>query len=268
LPIVSPIVNSPADRAGLRASDMITAVNGESLAGLSLDEAANLTKGPSASTATYTIMRDGQSFEVSIIREKIKIDPISVEFKNNIAIVDINQFTTLLPEDFVKIAERIKAQHPSGIVLDLRNNGGGLVTAAVDLLGYFLPEGSIVARQEFRDGLEDDNLDYQTTRAPTLNGIRTIVLVNKGSASASEIVAAALQDYNVASVVGEQTFGKGTVQEINFFQNGAALKLTIAHWLSPNRQPIQDVGVSPDFEAVDDPETVVDEALERVFEMF
>jgi carboxyl-terminal processing protease len=142
------------------------------------------------------------------------------------------------------------------------------VNSAVDLLGYFLPEGAIVASQEFREGLENRNLDYQTKRKPTLHGFRTLVLVNKGSASASEIVAAALQDHNVASVVGEQTFGKGTVQEISFFENGTALKLTVAHWLSPRKQPIQNFGVKPDFEAVDNPETPVDEALDATLELF
>jgi carboxyl-terminal processing protease len=266
--IVAPIFNSPADRAGLRTGDIITTVNGKSLAKLPLEEAANLTKGPTASTGIYTILREEQSFKVEIIREKIKIDPISLELKNNIAIVDINQFTATLPEDFGKIAEQIRTQHPRGIVLDLRNNGGGLITAAIDLLGYFLPENSIIAKQEFRTSMEKNNIDYRTKREPAFHGMRTIVLVNKGSASASEIVAAALQDHNVASVAGEQTFGKGTVQEISFFKNGAALKLTIAHWLSPNKRAIQDIGVTPDFDAVDNPETVVDEALERVLEMF
>ena len=266
--IVAPIFSSPADRAGLRAGDIILAVDGKSLAGLPLEEAANLTRGPSGTTASYTIFREDHEFAVEIVREKIKIDSVSLDFMENIAIVDLNQFTAALPEDFAEIAEKIKKQHPRGIILDLRNNGGGLVTSAVDLLGYFLPEGAIVASQEFREGLENRNLDYRTERKPTLHGFRTLVLVNKGSASASEIVAAALQDHNVASVVGEQTFGKGTVQEISFFENGTALKLTVAHWLSPKKQPIQDEGVTPDFEAVDNPETPVDEALNATLELF
>ncbi|MCF7836314.1 S-layer homology domain-containing protein [Candidatus Gracilibacteria bacterium] len=266
--IVAPIFSSPADRVGLRAGDIITAVDDKSLVGLPLEDAANLTRGPSGTTARYRILRDGQKFVVEIIREKIKIDSVSLEFKDNIAVVDLNQFTAALPEDFAEITEKIKKQHPRGIILDLRNNGGGLVNSAVDLLGYFLPEGAIVASQEFREGLENRNLDYRTERKPTLQGFRTLVLVNKGSASASEIVAAALQDHNVASVVGEQTFGKGTVQEISFFENGTALKLTVAHWLSPRKQPIQDFGVTPDFEAVDNPETPMDEALNRTLELF
>ncbi|MBU1089899.1 PDZ domain-containing protein, partial [Patescibacteria group bacterium] len=243
--VIAPIFNSPADRAGLRAGDVITSVDGESLAGLSLAEAANLTRGEAGSTGVYGILRDEKEFEVEILREKIKIDSISVEFRNRIAIVDINQFTSNLPEDFAKIAAQILEQHPEGIILDLRNNGGGLVNSAVDLLGYFLPEGAIVASQKFRPGLESYNIDYRTARKPTLHGFRTLVLVNQGSASASEIVAAALQDHNVASVVGEQTFGKGTVQEISFFEDGTALKLTVAHWLSPRQQPIEGNGVTP-----------------------
>ncbi|MFH1546845.1 MAG: S41 family peptidase [Patescibacteria group bacterium] len=266
--VIAPIFSSPADRAGLRSGDVITSVDGESLAGLSLAEAANLTRGEAGSTGVYGILRNGKEFEVKILREKIKIDSISVEFRNRIAIVDINQFTSNLPEDFAKIAAQILEQHPEGIVLDLRNNGGGLVNSAVDLLGYFLPEGAIVASQKFRPGLESYNIDYRTSREPILHGFRTLVLVNQGSASASEIVAAALQDHNVASVVGEQTFGKGTVQEISFFEDGTALKLTVAHWLSPRQQPIEGNGVTPDFEAVDNPETPADEALDQVLEMF
>jgi carboxyl-terminal processing protease len=266
--VVAPLFNSPADQAGLRTGDVIIAVDGKSLAGLPLMEATNLTRGPAATTGTYTILRGDKKFDVQILRQKIKIDSISVEFKNRIAIVDINQFTSTLPKDFAKIAEQIKQQRPLGIVIDLRNNGGGLVTSAVDLLGYFLPESAIVAHQEFRPGLESRNVKYNTKRAPTLDGFRTLVLVNQGTASASEIVAAALQDHNLGTVVGEQTFGKGTVQEISFFENGTALKLTVAHWLSPRRQPIQDFGVTPDFEAVDNPDTPLDEAIERVLEMF
>lgn len=266
--IVAPLFNSPADQVGLRAGDIITAVDGKSLVGLPLFEATNLTRGPAGSTGLYTILREDTEFEVEILRQKIKIDEISIEFRDGIAIIDINQFTAALPEDFVKIEEQIKAQRARGIVLDLRNNGGGLVTSAVEILGYFLPEAAVVAYQEFRPGLESQNVNYNTKRKPTLHGIPTFVLVNKGSASASEIVAAALQDHNVAAVVGEQTFGKGTVQEISFFEDGTALKLTVAHWLSPRRQPIQDHGVAPDFEAVDDPETPLDEAIEEVLKMF
>lgn len=266
--VVAPIFNSPADRAGLRAGDVIISVDGESLAGLPLVEATNLTRGLAGSTGVYGILRDRKEFEVEIIREKIKIDSVSVKFRNRIAIIDINQFTSNLPEDFAEIAEKIQQQHLEGIILDLRNNGGGLVNSAVDLLGYFLPKGAIVASQKFRPGLESYNIDYRTSREPTLRGFRTITLVNRGTASASEIVAAALQDHNAASVVGEQTFGKGTVQEISFFEDGTALKLTVARWLSPRQQPIESSGVTPDFEAVDNPETPADEALDRVLEMF
>lgn len=266
--VVAPIYNSPADRAGLRAGDIITAVGNKLLAGLPLEEAASYTRGPSGTTEKYTILRENHEFIVEIIREKIRLDIATVEFQNDIAIIDINQFTAALPDDFAKIVKQIEERRPRGIILDLRNNGGGLVNSAVDLLGYFLPKGAIVASQKFREGLESRNLDYRTTREPSLNGIRTFVLVNRGTASASEIVAAALQDHSLGSVVGEQTFGKGTVQEINFFVDGTALKLTIAHWLSPKQQPIQGSGVTPDFEAVDNPETPNDEAIERTLEMF
>ena len=266
--VVAPLFSSPAERAGLRTGDVIIAVDGESLNGLPLIEATNLTRGAAGTTGKYTILRDDKEFVVEITREKIKLDTVSVEFQNGIAIVDINQFTSALPDDFAKIVKRIQEQRPRGLILDLRNNGGGLVNSAVDLLGYFLPNGAIVAYQEFREGLESQNIDYRTDRDPSLNGIRTLVLVNRGSASASEIVAAALQDHNIGSVIGEQTFGKGTVQEINFFGDGTALKLTVAHWLSPHKQPIENQGVTPDFEAVDDPETPNDEAIEQALEMF
>ncbi len=268
LVIVAPVYSSPAERAGLRAGDIITAVDGKPLADLPLADAANLTRGPTGTTAKYTILRDGQEFTVEIIRQKIKLDIATVEFQNDIAIIDINQFTTALPEDFAKIAAQISEHHIRGIILDLRNNGGGLVNAAVDLLGYFLPKGTLVASQEFRPELAAENLDYKTERDPTLSGIRTLVLVNKGTASASEIVAAALQDYGAASILGEQTFGKGVVQEINFFNDGTALKMTVAHWLSPKKQEIQGVGVKPDFAAIDVPETPTDEAIEAALAYF
>jgi carboxyl-terminal processing protease len=231
-------------------------------------DATNLTRGPSGTTGKYTILRDDQEFEVSIIREKIKLDIASVDFRNDIAIIDINQFTSALSDDFAKIAAQIKERRIRGIVLDLRNNGGGLVNTAVDLLGYFLPKGAIIASQEFRPGLESQNIDYRTERNPIFRGMQIIVLVNRGTASASEIVAAALQDHNAASILGEQTFGKGTVQEINFFGDGTALKMTVAHWLSPHQQEIQENGVTPDFEGIDDPETLEDEALNEALSRF
>ena len=215
------------------------------------------------------ILRDDKELDFSVTRELVEFDSVTLEFKNNIAVISMSQFGSNTSAEFAEIVEKIIAWRPKGIVFDLRNNGGGLLNTAVNVLGYFLPENSIAAKSHYRDDLKNLNIDYRTTREPTLGNFKTTVLINKGSASASEIVAATLQDYDKATIVGEISYGKGTVQELSFFSDGTALKLTVAHWLSPNEQAIEGNGVTPDIEAVDDEDTEnVDEALEQALRLF
>ena len=266
--IVSPIAGSPAEAAGLKAGDIIVGVDGQSIANFSSDEAATLIRGKAGTNVELTIRRENAERKISVVRAKVTIKSIETTFRNNVVVVKIAQFTAPTVPEFAEAATEILANHPRGIILDLRNNGGGLVNSAVAVLSHFLPKGGLVATQKHRTGLESRDIEYRTNEDPDLNNLKIVVLVNRGTASASEIVAAALRDNNLATIVGETTFGKGTVQEINFFGDGTALKMTVARWLSPNEDEIQSVGIAPDFEIVDDEATTKDEALEKALSLF
>lgn len=266
--IVAPIKDSPADKAGLKPSDIIISVDDISTAKLSLQEVTAKIKGTAGTSVKLGIKRGGDTLTFTVTRAKIDVKTVTVEYKNNIAVITITQFGGTTADEFAAVAADIAKNQPSGIIIDLRNNPGGLLDTAVDLLGYFLPKDSVAATAKFRDGTRPDVV-YKTERDPTLAGFKTVVLVNKGSASASEIMAGALQDDKVATLVGETTFGKGTMQELTFFTNGTALKVTVAHWFSPNNQPIDHHGVVPDIQSIDDDATkTTDEALDRAMQLF
>ena len=266
--VVSPIAGSPAEAAGVKAGDIIIGVDGQSIQDFSSDQAAKLIRGPAGSTVELTIRRDGAERKISVTRAKVTIKSVETIFQNNVAIVKIAQFTAPTVPEFATAAAEIVAHRPSGIILDLRNNGGGLVNSAVAVMSHFLPKNGLVASQKHRAGLENRDIEYRTSADPDLNNFKIVVLVNRGTASASEIVAAALRDNDLATIVGETTFGKGTVQEINFFADGTALKMTVARWLSPNEEEIQGVGIAPDVEVVDDEATEKDEPLEKALSLF
>ncbi len=264
--IVSPIKGSPAEAAGLKPNDVITAVNDESVEGLTVGEVANKIKGPANTAIKITIRRGRQSLNFTITRARVEVKSVELTYNGDIAIISVSQFGATTAQEFDEAAAAVVARKPSGLILDLRNNPGGLLNTAVDMLGYFLPNNSVAATARYRNPGHDTV--YRTDRTPTLSGFRLLVLTNKGSASASEIVAGALQDHNVGAIMGETTFGKGTVQELSFFSDGTALKLTIAHWLSPDFQPIEGNGITPDIEVVADENTPADEVMQKALEWF
>ena len=183
--------------------------------------------------------------DFTITRAKVTIASVNVANHDSMAIVTVSQFGYTTDAEFADAAKQVQAMRPRGIVLDLRNNPGGLLTGAITMLGYFLPNNSLAVMAQYRDPAKID--EYRTSGDPVFKGLPVVVLVNKGSASAAEIVAAALQDSYGATVVGQTSFGKGTVQQLEAFSDGSSLKMTIAHWLSPKKQPIQGHGVTPDI---------------------
>lgn len=243
LTVVAPLSGSPAEKAGVMPGDQIIAVDGASLQGLGFLEMVNKVRGPKGSTALLRIRRDGNEFDIAVVRATIKVPEINISFQGEVAVVKIVQFGQTTERELRGLLEEVQKQNPKGLVLDLRNNPGGLLHAAQIVLSNFLPLGSGVAHIVSRDG---DILDL-TVDPPTIDpAVRMVVLVNKGSASASEIVAGALQDHKRAVVLGEQTFGKGTVQQILEFRDGSSLKLTIAEWKTPKGRAIDGKGVTPD----------------------
>lgn len=246
LVILSPIRNSPAERAGLLPGDIIEKINGEIASEMTLFDAIMKIRGPKGTTVTLTIYREDlqEPFDVSIVRDSVDIASVTVEkLDGGIVYVSINQFNDKTNEDFGKAISEMILDEPKGVIVDLRFNGGGFLDIAVELLSYLLPSGSeaVVIKQR---GEEDKTMKVNGN--PKLTNVPLVVLVNDGSASASEIVAGAIQDYKRGIIMGTQSFGKGTVQEVESFPDGSSLRMTIAKWATPLDRDINGVGVTPD----------------------
>ena len=244
--IVSPISGFPADKAGLHAKDIITAINGESTSAMSVDTAVGKIRGPANTSVKLDIIRGGnQQLTFNIKREKITLPSVkSKTLDGNIGYISINQFTQDTNNLATKAAQQFKSQNVKGIVLDLRGNPGGLVDAAVGVCNLWLKSGQMIMQE--KKGNQVINTYTADGANNILNGIPTVVLVDGGSASASEITAGALHDNNAATIVGEKSFGKGVVQQIFNLSGGAEAKITVAKWYRPNGKNIQHVGITPD----------------------
>jgi len=247
LQIVKPLPESPAEKAGLRPGDFILEVDSESTAGLDAQVAAGKIKGEAGTDVELTIFREGEDEErqVTVTRAAIDVPNATSEIKDgNIGYIELVTFGQDATSEINAIAEDLAAQGVEGIVLDLRNNTGGLLDAAVDISSLWI-DGQVVVEQV--SDSPDTSYALRADSGDLFGDIPTVVLVNEASASASEIVAGALQDYGLATIVGEQTFGKGSVQVLEDVPgSGAQLKVTVAKWLTPNGESISDVGITPD----------------------
>lgn len=243
--IISPLDDSPAMRAGLEPNDQVLMVDNIDISGYLLDDAVSLIKGPSGTTVKLKIYRPSQdkTTEISIVREKINLPTIiSKKLENNVAYIKINTFSQDLPEKFAAEQKKVIDNNTRGIILDLRNNPGGYTDSATSVADYWLGEGQIVLQEKFKDRIES----YTATDGKIFNQA-TIVLINDGSASASEILALALQKNKAAQIVGQNSFGKGTGQSLINFADGSALKMTIFEWFAPDGTSINSVGIKPDY---------------------
>lgn len=253
LTIVAPLADSPAERAGLRAGDKILAIEGESTAGMPLDVAVRKIRGEKGTEVTLMISRSGvaEPFEVKLIRAAIVVRSVRVTtLPGNIVHIELQQFGEDTATLFDRAVRDAVAANARGIVLDMRNNPGGFLDVAIRVAGEWAKDDVVVF--ERTAGAEDQA--FRANGKGRLVDIPTVVLVNKGSASGSEIVAGALQDHKRATIVGEQTFGKGSVQDYEQFPDGSALKLTIAQWLTPAKRSIEKSGIKPDVEVALTPE--------------
>ncbi len=241
--VIAPLDGSPAAAAGIQAGDVITAADGVELHGLGFLEAIGKIRGPQGTSVTLTIMRGETQLQFTVKRQVLSMPEITTSWQGTVAVIKLAQFGDIAARDFRRTVSDIMKKEPEGLILDLRNNPGGYLETADVVLSAFLPEGSTVVHIRSRDGKNDELTDGQPIVPEDLP---MVVLVNKGSASASEIVAAALQDDERATIVGETTFGKGTVQNLIPLADGSNLKVTTAHWYTPLNRAIQDVGVTPD----------------------
>ncbi len=280
--IISPIQGTPASKAGLKSKDIILEIDKKSTAGLTLPEVSALIKGPTGTKVELLIERDGKKISFSITRERIRLDAIVAKMKGKVAYIIVRNFTQSSGLDFAVQAKKLLEKNPTSFVIDLRDNPGGYLDASLQMLDTFLPKKTRLASLKFskRENAEEflrtsvggaeraeiDAIDpeviFYSIGEGELANYPIKVLINGGSASASEIVAASLKENNHATLIGEKSFGKGTVQEIADYNDGSLYKQTIAKWQTPNEKNLTENPIVPDIEIKDDPKTDEDEALE------
>ena len=246
LTVTSPIPGSPAEKAGLKPGDEIIAIDGEDMTGINPELARRKVLGPAGTVVLLTIRREGteEPFDVEITRDRINIASVeSKMLENDIAYLKLNTFGDTTTRDLKEQLGDLMDQNPKGLILDLRYNGGGYLQTAVEVTSQFISDG-VVLYEQYGDGRKDS---YDAIRGGLALDIPMVVLINKGSASASEIVAGALQDYDRAQLVGETSYGKGSVQNwIPLEDNQGAVRVTIAKWLTPEGRTIHKLGLTPD----------------------
>lgn len=279
LAVMSPLAGTPAEKAGVKAGDLILHITDKmnnvdkDTTDIALNEAVSLIRGKIGTEVTLKMYREGKSdyFDVVLKRDNIVVPNVTLEWKEQngkkVALVQISQFTETLFTDWPKKVEEINAEKTKsnfgGIVLDLRNNPGGYLQASVLVASDFIKEGTVVTQKSY-DGTEE-KYNVETGRGNLLND-KLVVLINGGSASASEILAGALKDFNRAKLVGVKSFGKGTVQQPEDFSDGSGLHVTIAKWLLPNGKNIHKEGITPDVEVIIPDDAKTDVQLEKAIE--
>lgn len=250
LTVVAPLKGTPADRAGIKKGDKIIKIDGKEISELSEDQAVRLIRGEQGTPVTLTIFRDGEKdfLDIKIIRDIIEIPTLDYELRDDgIFSISLYSFSEKSDELFEEAMMQFKDSKTDKLLLDLRSNPGGYLDSAVKISSWFLPRGKIVVTEDYGD--ERKPKEFRSRGYATIgDNLKFVVLIDGGSASASEIVAGALQDYNRAKLVGEQSFGKGSVQEVIDITNDTVAKITVATWLTPNGNTISKKGLTPDYE--------------------
>ncbi|MCC7367029.1 MAG: S41 family peptidase [Chloroflexi bacterium] len=254
LTVVAPIEGSPAEAAGFRPGDVVLEVDGKSLAGKTLNDTVNLIRGQRGTPVTLTVLRAGTTdpFPITVVRAEIKLKSVRARMMDDgVGYVRISSFSASTGTEMAAAVKELVSQQPRGLVLDLRNNPGGYLSTSVEAAAQLMNPGSVVLYQQSGNG---DRKTYRTEGGGAGAQLPVVVLLNKGSASASEILAGALRDNGRAYLIGEKSFGKGTVQNVHELSDKSGLRVTTAQWLTPSENPIQGVGLAPD-QVVDMPAT-------------
>jgi carboxyl-terminal processing protease len=270
LTVIAPLEGNPAQKAGLKPGDKILKVDDTLTMDLNLDEAVNMIRGEIGTEVTLLISREewDEAKEITIERGNIKIPIFNWEIKEgNIAYVEFFHFTENSDSEFRGIAKQIS--NTNGLILDLRGNPGGYLESAVNIASWFVSKNEPVVIENFGNG-EEDNI-YRSKGYGRLEDMKTVILIDEGSASASEILAGALRDHKGIQIVGQKSFGKGSVQQLEKLKGGSSVKLTVAKWLTPNGVCIEEEGITPDFEVEiteEDVDEMRDPQLEKALELF
>jgi len=270
LTIISPLEGNPAQKAGLKPGDKILKIDDILTGDLNLDEAVSLIRGERGVEVTLLIFREEwkEAKEIKIIRDEIKIPIIKWEIlDDNIAHIQFYHFTENSASEFRRTINEILLLQPNGIILDLRNNPGGYLETAVDIASWFLSKGEVVIIEDFGNGKRNEFISKGYKK---LEDMPTIVLINEGSASASEILAGALRDIKEIKIVGQKSFGKGSIQQLEKLKGGSSVKITVAKWLTPSGLSISEEGIAPDEEVeitMEDIDEMRDPQLDKALEM-
>ncbi len=275
LTVISPLKNSPAEKAGIKAGDKILEIEGTSTQGVAVDEAVGLIRGEKGTSVKLTLYREGldEPLKVSVMRDTIELPTLDTEVKTTktgkVFVIKLYSFSATSPNLFRNALQEFIGSGTNKLVVDLRGNPGGYLEAAVDMASWFLPEGKTVVREYFGEGKPEE---VHRSRGYNIfsDQLKLAVIVNGGSASASEILAGALSENGVAKLVGETTFGKGSVQELIDVTDKTAVKITVARWLTPEGHSISHSGIKPDYEATltkDDVEKRKDPQMEKAIEI-
>lgn len=262
--VVAPLSGSPAEKAGLKPNDIILSINGESTEKLSLNEAVEKIRGEQGTQVKLTVAREGEDAprEITVTRDNIVVPSVSWKMIDTVAYMEITQFGDDTPVRALQGISELKDKNPTAFILDLRNNPGGYLEDVAPIAGAFVPP-SVITIQKFKN---NETEEIRSRDIPIMPDTKLFVLVNEGSASASEILAGALQDYDRATLVGRKTYGKGSVQDIVPLTRSSALRLTIAEWLTPKGRTVNKVGIEPDVvvegEKTDSTDPILNKALE------
>ncbi|MFO7917004.1 MAG: S41 family peptidase [Anaerolineae bacterium] len=272
LVIVRPLPNSPALRAGLQARDTILAVDGESLEGKDILEAVNLIRGPKGSTVELLVKREEKTepFTVRVKREKVDLPTVESRMIEDVAYLRLTEFNAASKERVRDTLKELLREDPIGLVFDLRANPGGYLNAAVEVASEFLPKDTLLLTEQVQG---KDEIEYRVKQTGMATEIPLVVLIDEGSASAAEIVAGSIRDSGRGTLIGEQTFGKGSVQNSHTLQDGSSVRVTVARWYLPDGQNLDGEGITPDIQvpltaedATEEKDPQLDRALEYLME--
>lgn len=272
LTVIAPLKGNPAERAGIKTGDKILKINDIATEGMTIDKAVKLIRGKGGTSVLLTILREGEDelLEIKVIRGTIQIPTIDTKLRDDgVFVIELYNFSAISPNLFREALREFIVSGSGKMILDLRGNPGGFLEAAIEIASWFLPAGKVVVTEDF--GQDNEPRIHRSKGYNIFNeNLKMAILVNQGSASASEILAGALQQQGKAILVGTNTFGKGSVQELVKITQNSSFKVTIAHWLTPNGKSISDGGLSPDIEVKstkEDIKAIKDPQLEKAVEL-